>query len=491
MGGGYPHEMKRAGNEQEIIILGSGIGGLIAGTLLVKNNHPVLILKENRYQPSYSIKGYRFFPFSNFSEKRISPNLIKNISQTLNLPLLIETQEEGNSVKNISGKSKQRATFQVILPKARIDIFPERSLSQKEWMREFPKEVGQIEKFYNELEQIQHLLPSVYPFRQRSFIKKLFSFDSLPKEGVDKKLFSFSRNFIEFIQLQLISRGSLYSNRFPISLAAHILFDETNELNLNFDFEKLEREILNQFLKLGGKIEEIDRVNEVNQGWRKGITLFLEGDPREFCSDFLIFNSPLHRISSLPGKKGKELIKWGEKIKPLYVMPPLFLGIREKVIPVGMKDLLISILDIEKPYQDGNVLFISLSPKGDETQAPEGKRALTVESLMELRKWEQTLLVDYQKGVMEHLYPLFPFLEDHIEFLDFQWAREQIPKWSYSHYLYETTSDFNWREGVVPVRISKKIYFVGKENFPYLGLEGEIFSGFMAAQQILKKYGMG
>jgi monoamine oxidase len=147
-------------------------------------------------------------------------------------------------------------------------------------------------------------------------------------------------------------------------------------------------------------------------------------------------------------------------------------------------------MDFDKPYQDGNVLFISLSPKGNETQAPEGRRALTVEGLMELKKWEQTFSVDYQREVMKHLCHLFPFLEDHIEFSDFYWANENIPKWSYPHYFYETSSDFNWREGVVPVSISKRIYFIGKENFPYLGLEGEVLSGFIAAQQILKRYGI-
>jgi hypothetical protein len=192
-------------------------------------------------------------------------------------------------------------------------------------------------------------------------------------------------------------------------------------------------------------------------------------------------------MSSLLGKKGKELLKWGKKIKPLYVMIPLFLGIREKVIPVGMKDLLVSMLDLEKPYDNGNVLFLSLSSKGDEAKAPEGRRALTVESMMDVRKWEHTLLVDYQQEVMKHLYHLFPFLEHYIDLVDFQWASDHVPNWSYSHFLYEATSDFYWREGVVPVRMSKNIYFVGKENFPYLGLEGEIFSGLSAAQQILKK----
>jgi phytoene dehydrogenase-like protein len=489
--------MKRSVDEQGVIILGSGLGGLIAGTLLAKNNHPILLLRENGYQASYTIKGYRFVPFSNISEKRLKPSLLTKISQALNLPFMVDPQEEGKPTQSILDRSKQIDTLQVILPKARIDIFSQRSLSQNEWKREFPKEMTRIEDFYNELDHLQHLLKRAeakknaspfFPIQQGSLIKKFFTFKSFPKEKMDQRLAPFSREFKEFIQLQLMSWGNLHPEHFTTSLAAHILLGEKDELNSNIDLEKLEKEMLEQFLRWGGKIEEIEQVKKVEQEWRKGLTVSLEGNPRVFRSKFLIFDLPLHRISPLLIKRGKEILRKESKIKPRHVMVPLFIGIDEKVIPVGMKDLLISILDLEKPCHDGNVLFLSLSPKGDETKAPEGKRALTVESLMDLGMWDQASLVDYQKGVMDHLYHLFPFLEGHIELVDFRWASEHIPKWSYSHFLYETPSDFNWREGVVPMRMSKNIYFVGKENFPYLGVEGEIFSGLIVGQRILKKY---
>jgi phytoene dehydrogenase-like protein len=489
--------MNRSENGQEIIVLGSGLGGVIAGTLLAKNNHPVLLLKEHGYQPSYSIKGYRFTPFLSISEKRLKPSLLKKISQTLNVPSFTDIKEEDKQAKIISGKLRKEGAYQVLLPKARIDISSQRTLFQREWQREFPNEAAQIEGFYNELDQTQHLLQKLkskknaspfFPIRQRSFIKNIFPFDPLPREKMGQRLSPFSREFKEFVKLQLTTWGNLYSDQFSTSLAAYILLDEMYALASNFDLEKLEKGILNQFLGYGGKVEEIDRVKKVEIMWQKGQTLSLDRDPLVFRSKFLILNSPLHRISSLLGQKGKGLLKWQEKIKPLYVVVPIFLGVRDKVIPVGMKDLLISILDLEKTYQDGNVLFLSLSPKGDETQAPEGRRALTVESLMRLEKWEQTLLVDYQHGVLKHLYHLFPFLESHLDFVDFHWASEHIPKWSYSHFLYKATSDFDWREGVVPMNLLKNVYFVGKENFPHLGLEGEIFTGFMVAQQILEQY---
>jgi phytoene dehydrogenase-like protein len=486
--------MKRLEHGQEIIVLGSGLGGLIAGTLLAKNNHSVLLLKENEYRHSYNIKGYRFTPFSSISEKHFTSSLLKKISQTLNLPPLMDSKDK--QTKIIPDKVKKEGAYQVILPKARIDISSQRALFQKEWQREFPNEAVQVEGFYNELDQTQHLLQRLkskknaspfFPTRKRSLIKNIFSIDFLPKDKMTLRLSPVSREFKEFIKLQLTSWGNLFSDQFPTPFVAHILLNEMKELVPNFDLEKLEERILKQFLQYGGEVEEIDGVKKVEIRWRKGQKLICDRERTVFQSNVLILNSSLHRTLSHLDKNEKRLSRWQERIKPLYVVVPIFLGIREKVIPVGMQDLLISILDLGKPYEDGNVLFLSLSPKGDETQAPKGNRALTVESLMGLEKWEQTLLSDYHQGVLNHLYHLFPFLESHIDFVDFQWASEQVPRWSYSHFLYEATSDFNWREGVVPIKLLKNVYFVGKENFPYLGIEGEIFAGLMVAQQILKK----
>ncbi len=56
-----------------------------------------------------------------------------------------------------------------------------------------------------------------------------------------------------------------------------------------------------------------------------------------------------------------------------------------------MRDLLVSILDLEKPYGGGNLLLLHLGPKGDGEWAPEGKRALTVESLISVEQGDPRL----------------------------------------------------------------------------------------------------
>jgi phytoene dehydrogenase-like protein len=490
--------MRQISEEHEIVILGSGLGGLIAGALLSGNNRKVLLLKERRYQPSFVREGYRFVPFSNFSERRLKRSLLQKITHTLNLPPVTGDRADGRKADRRFGKTKEELAFQVILPKARVDLFCQRSIFRRELKREFSKEADRIANFYKEMERITPLMRrmkseggswSVFPIRSSPWIKRWLPFKSLPRESMNERLSSFSKEFGVFIQLQLISWGNLYSDRFPLYLAAYLLLqDEGEEWVSQMDLERMEKKILEIFALSGGKIEEIEGVEKIERKWLGRFTLSLKGETRVLRSRFLLFNSPLHHLSHLLGKKDKKLSRWRVKIQPRYAFLPLFLGIDEKVVPVGMGDLLVSILDPEKPYEGGNLLLLNLGPQGDGEWAPEGKRALTVESLISVKQGDSGSLDEHLKGVMRHLDHLFPFLEDYVEFTDWSWAKEQFLCWSYPHFLYETNHDFKWGEGVVPARLSRNLYFVGKENFPYLGLEGELISGRLVGKQLLEKF---
>jgi phytoene dehydrogenase-like protein len=489
--------MERQGDIYDVIVLGSGLAGLIAATYLSKAHRRVLLLKEKRYPLSCQENGYRFVPFTNFSEKLIKRSLLKRVSKELGLPFVTDLGV-GREVETKLRKLKEKPAFQVILPKARIDLFCQRSMLQRELKREFPREITQIEDFYKEMDEIHHLLnrekaqevpESVFPIQSRSWIKRWWPFKGLPKGRMDERLAPFSREFREFTQLQLMSWSNLYSGRLPISLANYLLIqEETDECFLEIDLERLEEKIFEKFFQHGGRIEEVEGIEKMGRGWRRGVTLTLKGDGRVFGSKLLILNFPLHRFSNFLGHKVRLLSKWANKIQTRYMILPLFLGIREKVVPVGMRNLLVSILDLNKPYEGGNLLFLSLSQKGDEREAPEGRRAVTVESLVSPNEWGPDLLAEHQKGVMRHLFHLFPFLEEHIEFSDWDWAKEQFSCWSYPHFLYETVLDFQWREGIVPHQLSGNFYLAGKENLPYLGTEGEVLSGLIAAKKILERY---
>ena len=483
-----PHlvSMKWQNGEYDVIILGSGLAGLIAGVCLAKGSRRVVLLKEKAYHPCMLWEGYRFAPFSNFSEKRLNASLLARLSKELNFP-------PGEPSSGPPKSPKREVAFQVILPKARIDLFSNPSDLRKEWKREFPKELDPIEGFYNEVEKGKNLLKKekmeegffgFFPVRPPSLIKRLLPFGSFRERTNKERLSDLSKDFGSFIRLQLLSLGNLHPDRFPISLVDYLLQkdDGLEEGTREVDLETLRDKILERFVHWGGLVEEIEGVERMEWKWRSGVMVSSRGDGNAFRSRALLLNSPLHRVSRFLGKKGRLLRRWEERIKPRYGLMALFLGIREKVVPVGMGNLLVSVSDPDKPLEGGNLLFISLS-----TEAPEGRVALTAESLVSLEGWDEDSLAEHRRGVMAHLFHLMPFLEANIEFSDFAWTIDQFSCWSNSHFIYETNHDFHWREGVVPTRFSKNLYFAGKENFPYLGVEGEVLSGWMVFRQIMER----
>jgi hypothetical protein len=96
--------------------------------------------------------------FSGLSEKRLKTTFLQKVSQALNLPLLASSKEEERRSKIDLEIPKKEVAIQVILPKARVDLFCQRSKFEREWSREFLKEVTPIEKFYKEIDHLQQLL---------------------------------------------------------------------------------------------------------------------------------------------------------------------------------------------------------------------------------------------------------------------------------------------------------------------------------------------
>lgn len=480
----------------EVIVLGSGLGGLIAATLLAKKKRRVLLLKEKDYMECYERGGYRFIPFSNLFERRLRLSLLHRIAQGLGIPLLPNRREAKPSARR-NGERK-RFGFQVILPEARIDLFSNRSLQEGELRREFPKEFSQAVGFYQELGRLRGILESektndrqreFYPLRRLSWFDRFVALARGRTRKDETFLGSFSREFQTFIHLQILARTNIRPDRLPLSLLAYLLTTEEQTEGMgNGDSLGLAKRIAERFVQLQGRIEEVESIHRAHLEGRRELTLSLERGQRVFRGEFVVIAAPLHHFENPTGRWQKALTKWKQRMQPRDVLVPFFIGIKDRAVPVGLRDVAVSIRDPNSSYAGGNLLFLSLSPKGDEWQAPEGRRALTVQSVMPLGEIDEEALLEQKKAVMAHIQWLFPFSENLVEFVDSDWTSQHLPRWSYSHYLYELPRRLDWRQEVVPLRLGKGLYLAGKENFPFLGTEGEILSGFRVAEEILRHY---
>jgi phytoene dehydrogenase-like protein len=488
---------RKQADEHDVILLGCSVGNLVAGTLLSRGRLSVLLLKEQGYPAPVTYSGYRFVPFGSFSEKIWTTRFVKRLFHDLHLPIPTHLQKETAQTRGGGDLPGDRVTFQIILPGARIDLFHEPARMEREWRREFPGEVSQIEKLFTEVGDAASRLKEerkgkrsrpFFPLRLPSFLK-MFQ----PSERL-LDLSPFSEEFQTCARLQLLAWGNLIPTQVSMSLASYLLSTrDRGEWMSDVDLEAWRERVFQEFLRVGGRVEEIDVVEEISKRWGKGFAMRLGGDRRIVRSQALILGVPLQRVVTLPGTWGRRLAKMGKCISPRYILYPLFIGVRAKGIPVGMRERLISIQNLTEAYDKGNLLLLSLSPKEDTNGAPQGGRALTVESLISWekyeREWSQADLDQHRDGVLKHLYHLMPFLENHIEFLEVDSGREWISHWSYPHFLYESSSQFHWRDGLIPCKIGKKLYVIGRQNFPHLGLEGEVLSGLMAAHEILKREG--
>ena len=237
-------------------------------------------------------------------------------------------------------------------------------------------------------------------------------------------------------------------------------------------------------------MKEIGAVERVERKWRKGFTVALEGDRRVFQGRSLILNAPLHAFAGLLGRRGKSLSRMaGKGPSPVSPLPRLFGNSRKGG---SCRHERPSCLDPRSPktLRRRKCPLPRSQSEGRRVAAPEGCRALTVQSLVPydaFRSWNQVSFASHQESVMKHVNRLIPFLDRFLEFADFDWAREQVRRWSYPHFIYEAVDGFDWRKGLVPNRLSRDLYFIGKENFPYLGLEGEVLSGLRVAREMLEK----
>ena len=476
-------EQQEQVNEYDAILLGSGLASLMAGILLSREKRSVLLLKEKGYEPLVRKDGYQFVSFSNFSDKLLRLSTLRGLFQGLGSPVPFEFQQ-GKELDPLHLETRREVTFQVILPTARIDLFCDRSRLEKEWKREFPEEVPQIHHFYAELKK--HRNPP-YPFlRPPSLFQRLFSSES------DLDLSPFSLEFRSTVDLQLRAWSNFSPKGIPISLASRLLdFGEEGDWVLNSDVDELAKGLWQEYHRAGGQVEEMEGVLKVTRQWRKGFTLHLEEGQRIIRSKVLVINCPLHRLPNFEGKGRRQLDHWKSHLEPQYVLYPFFMALREKGVPVGMRDFLVSVSDPGKAYDGGNLLYLSISPEGDRSKAPEGNRALTVESLLRWDKvkegWNSHWMDEQRERVLRHLGQLIPFLDQHIEFLESDRGRELVSHWSYPHFIYEPQAEIHLREGMVPTRISRNLYVAGKENLPFLGLEGEILSGGKAGREVLGK----
>ena len=474
----------------DVVIVGTNAGGTLAGALLVKRGFSVLFLEE-KAQAGNTRGKYRFRQFSNLSEIFLRSAVVEGVHNLLGLPLA-------------GGEFARRGDIkcQILLPGHRVDMISPGNDPLEEMKRAFPRELGLIESFYSRLrgeDWIGRTVMSIgneQPLSDRVGKGLARAYHSLS----DRPLSAFvgtlggDKAFARFIDVQIKSMSYLYVDDFPLSLATHLiatLFRDdvlTDATSRRGFLEGLRGEAV----RWGGRTSLLESFDSIRIEQSPGeFRIYTNGEDTAILSRFCIGNLPLTRLKNLmtTAFSGRKWVERGRGLWPKYFIFSLNLGLDAREIPVGLGDCFVSLRDMDAPYENGNLLMGFMRPEG--VGAPPRKRAVTVNAFIPVGqgKRDRAEIRGVIENMLVHLLEVAPFLDRSIRLIDGRPSLERYGgQWTNSDIVYGGNPSFRVGAQILPISTPLEgLFLPGRENFPYLGFEGEILSGIKASRAILKR----
>nr|UOL49147.1 carotene isomerase [Chelidonium majus] len=510
-------EVSRSGSESgerdnfDAIVIGSGIGGLVAGTQLAVKGARVLVLEKyvipGGSSGFYQKDGYTF---------DVGSSVMFGCGDKGNLNLITRALAAvGCKLDMLPDPS----TVHYHLPdNLSVRVHREYSDFVMELINRFPHEKEGIHKFYGECWKIFNALNSLelksleeplYLFGQffRKPLECLTLAYNLPQNaGAIARKFIRDPQLLSFIDAECFIVSTTNALRTPM-INASMVMCERHFGGINYPVGgvgRIAKSLAKGLLDKGSNIIYKANVTSIilKDGKAVGVKL---SDGREFFSKTIISNAT--RWDTF-GKllKGKELPKEEENFQKLYVKSPSFLSIHmaveAKVLPPDT-DCHHFILEndwtkLEEPYGS---IFLSIPTVLDSSLAPEGRHILHIFTTSSIEDWKGLPQKDYD-AKKEHVADeiisrlekkLFPGLKSSIVFKEVG-----TPK-THRRFLARDSGTYGpmprgTPKGLLGMPFNTTaidgLYCVGDSCFPGQGVIAVAFSGIMCAHRVAADIGL-
>ena len=396
----------------EAILYGLSLESLTIGSLMAKRGRKVLFLSledDLEGSPFFVHQGFLFdaFPCLWPATDPAQPHpALAELGISLDLQLL-------------------RPGLQVVLPRHRFSLYAEEDLFQRELQREFPRSMERLNLF---LRRMKDLRGKMERFLQRELAS--------PSRGLRDR-WSRSRN-VPFSLPSMLQEGKLPLSPYVKDLwgdpDASLLVDalllglggvssrDCNALFAAFLFGWLREPIyypsggtkgiyealLACFSKNGGELCSTSQApGLIREGKKLRGLATVEGE--EFHGQVLLGGPALWQLWQA-GDRQKEAGRPGAGL-PQNQTLTLCLGVDQEVLPEEMGQHLLLVPDPVRSGAGPGPIWMTLSPGGDETRAPQGERALSVSLTFPLDGTRNGIHAEEgAKGIMAELEDFLPFL---------------------------------------------------------------------------------
>jgi prolycopene isomerase len=489
--------------DYDVIVIGSGIGGLVTATQLAAKGAQVLVL-EKYIIPGGSAgyferEGYRFdvgasmiFGFGDLGTTNLLTRALAAVDMKLEtIPDLVQIHYH--------------------LPDG-LDVKVHRDYDRfvRELIALFPQEAKGIRSFYGECWRIFNCLNRIelLSLEEPRYLFKVFLQHPLACLGLVKYLpqnvgylaqkYLKDPKLLKFIDLECYCWSVVPAALTP-SINAGMVFSDRHYGGVNYPrggVGQIAKELVRGLTKFGGEIKYKSRVREIIVEHNRAVGVKL-ADGKEYRARRIVSNATRwdtfgKLLSSKPLPTYEQ--KWQQRYQKSPSFLSLHLGVKDSVIPEGTDCHHIILENWQNMETSEGTIFVSIPTLLDRSLAPSGHHIIHTFTPSWMEDWQELSPKEYQikketaaAKLIDRLEAIFPKISAGLDYQEVGTPRTHrrflgredgtygpIPRHQLSGLL---RMPFN-RTAIAG------LYCVGDSTFPGQGLNAVAFSGMSCAHRI-------
>ena len=346
----------------QIVIIGTDLAGLVFGALCAKRGYRVLVIGQGSQGMLYEHQGYTMCRRLEMPHGLTSPP-IKRVFDELSLGL-----ELRNLPKPLD------PAFQVVLPKARINVSTNPKLFERELKREFPGVEDEISYFFKrvaeidaDVEEVLTLRPNLPPtgvvetFQFRRLVKRFPFLDD--EWAIEDPLIRFVHGhpFRAFMNAPFrFTSGMLPARPYPATFVRAVT--ELCKGTASFDHgpNALRQMFLGQ-ISAAGDFKPKDMVAQIDIARGKAASVTLRDRRQVIGCDLLVCNMDPKRFFQLipQEQQNEEFHHQIHTLQPVYYTLVGNFVVRARAIPEAMAKHVFAVGDPSEPLEEDNCIHMA------------------------------------------------------------------------------------------------------------------------------------